>query len=149
SPFASQSFMRRAARRGWTRRRRLERPRVVYFVDVFHNYNDPQVGEATVAVLQHNGIDVYVPPGQVGCGMAPLACGDVETAREVAQRNLRVLADLAREGCAIVCSEPTAAIMLRHDYPNLLDDADARMVADHTIELMAYLSDLHRAGKLR
>jgi FAD/FMN-containing dehydrogenase/Fe-S oxidoreductase len=148
-PFASQSFMRRAARRGWTRRKRSERPRVVYFVDVFHNYNDPQVGEATVAVLERNGIDVYVPPGQVGCGMAPLACGDVETAREVAQRNLRVLADLAREGYPIVCSEPTAAIMLRHDYPNLLDDADARMVADHTIELTAYLSDLHHAGKLR
>jgi FAD/FMN-containing dehydrogenase/Fe-S oxidoreductase len=148
-PFASQTFMRRAARRGWTRRKRSARPRVVYFVDVFHNYNDPQVGEATVAVLQHNGLDVYVPPGQVGCGMAALACGDVETAREVAVHNLRVLADLAREGYPIVCSEPTAAIMLRHDYPNLLDDADARMVADHTIELTAYLSDLHRAGKLR
>ena len=70
-----------------------------------------------------------MPPGQVGCGMAPLAYGDVETARETAQHNLRLLADLAREGCPILCSEPTAALMLRHDALDLLDDPDARLVA--------------------
>ena len=68
-------------------------------------------------VLRHNGIEVYVPPRQVGCGMAALAVGDVETAREHALRNVRVLADLVREGYRIVCSEPTAALMLSQDYP--------------------------------
>ena len=87
-------------RRGWTRKPRPARPRVAYFVDVFANYNDPLIAEAVVAVLHHNGIEVYVPPGQLGCGMAPLAYGDVETARETVQHNLRVLADLAREGYA-------------------------------------------------
>jgi len=148
-PFAARSFLRRAARRGWTRRRRSERPRVAYFVDVFANYNDPQIAEAAVAVLQHNGVEVYVPPGQLGCGMAPLASGDVETAREAAQHNLRLLADLARDGCTIVCSEPTAAVMLKHDALNLLDDPDTALVAEHTMELTAYLAQLHRAGKLR
>ena len=62
-----------------------------------------------VAVLHHNGIEVYVPPKQRGCGMAPLAYGDVESAREAAAHNLRLLAEPAREGYAIVCSEPTAA----------------------------------------
>jgi len=54
-----------------------------------------------VAVLHHNGIEVFVPPGQRGCGMAPLAYGDVETARETVARNVRVLAELAREGYPI------------------------------------------------
>src|SRR5439155_15549276 len=119
--FAARSFLRRAARRGWTRPPRGRRPRVAYFVDVFANYNDPQIAEAAVAVLHHNGIEVYVPPGQRGCGMAPLAYGDVETAREVAQHNVRIFAELARDGYTIVCSEPTAALMLRHDYLDLLD----------------------------
>ncbi|MBL8792624.1 MAG: anaerobic glycerol-3-phosphate dehydrogenase subunit C [Planctomycetia bacterium] len=149
-PFAGRSFLRRAARRGWTRRRaKGDGPRVVYFVDVFANYNDPQIAEATVAVLQHNGIDVYVPPDQVGCGMAPLAYGDVETARETATHNLRILADQAREGHPIVCSEPTAALMLKHDYPNLIDDPDTQLVAERTVELTAYLAQLHRAGRLK
>src|SRR5262249_58381385 len=118
--FTARSFLRRAVRHGWTRRPRSARPRVAYFVDVFANYNDPLIAEAVVAVLHHNGIEVYVPPGQVGCGMAPLACGDVDTARETLQHNLRVFAELAREGCPILCSEPTAALMLRHDALDLL-----------------------------
>jgi FAD/FMN-containing dehydrogenase/Fe-S oxidoreductase len=147
--FAGRSFLRRARRRGWTRRPRSERPRVAYFVDVFANYNDPQLAEAVVSVLHHNGIEVYVPRGQAGCGIAPLAQGDVETARETAQCNLRVFADLARDGYSILCSEPTAALMLKQDYLLLLADPDAQLVADRTVELTAFLWDLHRQGRLR
>ncbi len=147
--FAATSFLRRARRRGWTRKPRAGRPCVAYFVDVFANYNDPTIAEAVVAVLHHNGVEVYVPPGQVGCGMAPLAHGDVETAREVVQTNLRILADLAREGFPILCSEPTAAVMFRTDAVDLFDDTDARLVAEKTVEFTAFLGDLHRAGRLR
>jgi FAD/FMN-containing dehydrogenase/Fe-S oxidoreductase len=147
--FALVSFLRQAHRRRWTRKPRSARPRVAYFVDVYANYNDPTIAEAVVAVLHHNGIEVYVPPGQVGCGMAPLAYGDVETARETLQHNLRVFADLAREGYPILCSEPTAALMLRHDALDLIDDPDAKLVAAQTVELTAYLWDLYQQGLLR
>jgi FAD/FMN-containing dehydrogenase/Fe-S oxidoreductase len=147
--FAARSFLRRARQRGWDRPPRSARPRVAYFVDVFANYNDPLIAEAVVAVLHHNGIEVYVPPQQYGCGMAPLAHGDVEFAREIVQANLRVLADLAREGYPILCSEPTAALMLRHDALDLLDDPDARLVAAQTVECTAFLWDLHLQGHLR
>lgn len=147
--FAFRSFLRRARRRGWTKRPQTNRPRVAYFVDVFANYNDPSIAEAVVAVLHHNGIEVYVPPGQLGCGMAPLAVGDVEAARETLQHNLRLFAEPAREGYPILCSEPTAAFLFRHDALNLLDDPDARMVAERIVEATAYLEDLHRAGRLR
>jgi Fe-S oxidoreductase len=147
--FARRSFLRRAERCGWTRPPRSHRLRVAYFVDIFANYNEPSVAEAVVAVLHHNGIEVYVPPGQRGCGMAPLAYGDVETARETAQHNLRALADAARAGYPILCSEPTAAFMLRHDALNLLDDPDARLVADRVVEFTAFLWDLHGQGRLR
>jgi FAD/FMN-containing dehydrogenase/Fe-S oxidoreductase len=147
--FASRSFLRQAHRRGWTRRPRSARPSVAYFVDIFANYNDPLIAEAVVAVLHHNGIEVYVPPHQRGCGMAPLAYGDIEAARETVQDNLLELADLARDGCPILCSEPTAALMLRHDALDLLDDADARLVAAQTVECTAFLWDLHQLGNLR
>jgi FAD/FMN-containing dehydrogenase/Fe-S oxidoreductase len=147
--FASRTFLRQARRRGWTRRPRSARPRVAYFVDIFANYNDPLLAEAVVAVLHHNGIEVYVPPRQGGCGMAPLAYGDVETARETIESNLVELADLARDGYPILCSEPTAAVMLRHDSLDLLDDADARLVAAQTVECTAFLWDLYQQGNLR
>jgi FAD/FMN-containing dehydrogenase/Fe-S oxidoreductase len=147
--FSAHSFLQRAARKGWTKLLRSRKPRVAYFVDVFANYNDPTVAEAVVAVLQHQGVEVHVPPGQVGCGMAPLAQGDLDGARDAVRRNLRVFADLAREGYRIVCSEPTAAVMLRHDALNLTDDPDARLLADHVVEFTAFLAELRRDGRFR
>jgi FAD/FMN-containing dehydrogenase/Fe-S oxidoreductase len=170
--FARRSFLARASRRGLTQkpsivhcpssldesgdqgpRTKDQGPRtkdkVAYFVDVFANYNDPSIAEAAVAVLRHNGVAVYVPPEQRGCGMAALAQGDVDSAREAVLQNLRVFADLAREGYRIVCSEPTAALMLTQDALDLIDDADTRLVAEHTVELTAFLAELHGQGRLR
>jgi FAD/FMN-containing dehydrogenase/Fe-S oxidoreductase len=147
--FASTSFLRLARQRGWTRKPHSARPRVAYFSDIYANYNDPLIAEATVAVLHHNGIEVYVPPDQLGSGMAPLACGDTEVARDTVRQNLLVLAELAREGFPILCSEPSAAIMLRQDALSLIDDSDARLVAGQTVELTAFLWDLHQQGQLR
>jgi FAD/FMN-containing dehydrogenase/Fe-S oxidoreductase len=147
--FALRTFMAIAKRRGWTRRPRGSGPCVAYFVDTFANYIDPQVAEATVLVLEHNGFDVYVPPGQSGCGIEALAHGDVETARDSAVQNIRLLADLAREGMTIVCSEPSAALMFRQDYADLIDDVDVPLLAKHTVELTQFLGELHRQGRLR
>jgi len=151
--FSPVSFLRRAARRGWTRRPSstpsAERPRVAYFIDIFANYNDPLIAESVVAVLQHNGIEVYVPPGQHGCGMAPLAVGDVESAREMVQRNLRLLAELVRQGYVVICSEPTAALMLSQDALALIDDPDTKLVAENTVEWTTYLWRLYEQGLLR
>ncbi len=158
--FAAKSFL-----RSWSQRPRTAqgadsqrtttpsveelRPRVAYFVDVFANYNDPQIAEAAVAVMTHNGIEVHVPEGQWSSGVASLAMGDVEMARELAEANLRVLGDLAREGYRIVCSEPTAALMLSQDYPLLRDDPIARLVAQQTVELTTFLGELLDQGRLR
>jgi FAD/FMN-containing dehydrogenase/Fe-S oxidoreductase len=148
--FALRNFFRRARGLGLHRKRaRGDAPRAALFVDVFAAYNDPLIGEAAVAVLQHNGIDVYVPPRQRGSGAAALAQGDLDAARDTAVRNVRALADLTREGFRIVCLEPTSALMLTQDYLALLDDPDARAVASHTVELMVYLGELRTAGKLR
>src|SRR5262249_33143703 len=65
-PFASPHFLRQAQRRGWTRKPDSHRPRLAYFVDTFANHYDPQIAEATVLILQHQGFDVYVPPEQRG-----------------------------------------------------------------------------------
>jgi FAD/FMN-containing dehydrogenase/Fe-S oxidoreductase len=123
--------------------------RLAYFVDNYANYNDPQLGEAVVAVLRHHGFEVHVPRRQKGAGMGPLAVGDVETAREVAAYNVRTLAALVRDGYTIVCSEPTAALALTQDYLDLTDDPDTRLVAANTVELTALLWKLHEAGELR
>jgi len=149
--FAARSFLQRAARaRPDTAAALAQGPVSSTSSMSSPTTNDPQIAEAVVAVLRHNGFDVFVPPGQVGCGMgAPSLREMSRRAREAAQINLRVLADLAREGYPIICSEPTAALMFRNDYNDLFDSPDARLVAGRAIELTTFLWELHRQGKLR
>ncbi len=146
---ASRTFMTRAKRRGWTRKPNGAKPVVLYFVDLYANYVEPQIAEATVAVLEHHGFDVYIPDAQRTSGMEALVHGDVETVREIAQVNLRLLVEAARADWPIICSEPSAAVMLRKEYLNLQSDEDTRIVADKTVELTAFLWRLHQEGRLR
>ncbi len=147
---APRSFLKYARRQLLTRPVRWnEQQAVVYFVDHYANWHDPQLGQALVAVLRHHGISVYVPPGQVASGMAMISAGDLDSARKLAAKNIKTLAEFAREGIPIVCTEPTAALCLRQEYPSLMDHPDVDVIADNTIEIGAYLLNLHLAGKLR
>jgi FAD/FMN-containing dehydrogenase/Fe-S oxidoreductase len=142
-------FVRRAARLGLTKARpHAPGPRVVYFVDVYANYFDQELAEAVVAVLHQAKVNVFVPAGQRGSGMPALVAGDIDQARDLALRNLRILGNAVRDGYTIVCSEPTAAMMLRHEYLKLTDDLDAALVAENTRDICQYLAGLDDRGQL-
>ena len=124
-------------------------PTVVYFVDYFANHHDPDLAEAFVRILQHNGYRVYIPPRQMVSGMAMIAVGDLAAAREIAEANIAELSETAREGFPIVCTEPSAALCLSHEYPMLTYNADAKIIADCTSDAGTFLWNLHQEGKLK
>ena len=125
------------------------RPTVVYFVDYFSNHHDTELAEAFVRVLEHNGFRVFIPRGQTISGMNMVSVADLPAARSVAEQNLRELAEPAREGYPILCTEPSAALCLTQDYPRITDDEDAQIVAARTMDAGSFLLNLHREGKLR
>jgi FAD/FMN-containing dehydrogenase/Fe-S oxidoreductase len=142
-------FLRRAERLGLTHPRpQGSGPRVAYFVDIFANYFDPELAEDVLAVLQHAGVNVFVPKGQRGCGMPALVAGDLDRARTLLAANLRVLGNAVRDGYTVVCSEPTAALMLRKEALRLTDDLDATLVAANTLDVGEYLAGLEVRGQL-
>ena len=142
-------FLRRAERLGLTKPRpQAPGPRVAYFVDVFANHFDQELAESVVGVLRQAGVNVHVPKRQRGSGMAALVAGDLDHARGLAQVNLRALGDAVRDGYTVVCSEPTAALMLRHEYLKLTDDLDALLVAENTMDVGQYLAGLSSRGQL-
>jgi Fe-S oxidoreductase len=146
--FAMRNFMRVAARRRLTRPTRRHVAKVLYFVDTYANYHDPQLGEALVAVLEHNAVAVYVHPGQQPSGMSMISLGALAAARKVAQHNVTLLAEAVRQGYHVVATEPSAALAIKHEYLSLLDDDDARLVAANTSEACTFLWHMHQAGKL-
>jgi FAD/FMN-containing dehydrogenase/Fe-S oxidoreductase len=145
---ASRSFLRLAHRRRWDRPVRRAERKVVYFADVYANWFDVSLGEAAVRCLEHNGVAVYVHPEQLPSGMARLSHGDVDRARRIARVNIALLAEAVRQGYQVVTSEPSASLCLTHEYPHLVADDDARLVAQSTSDVCAYLLRMHQAGKL-
>ncbi|MBN1851472.1 MAG: FAD-binding protein [Pirellulales bacterium] len=151
----------RFARRSWMQlahHRKLTRPthrgegseRVAYFVDTYVNFFDVQLGEALVAVLEHNHIPVFVPPRQKYSAMTLIAHGAIEAARAIARHNVAILAEAVRQGYTIIATEPSAALALTHEYPLLIpDDEDVLLVARATREACFYLWKLHQRGQLR
>ncbi len=115
---AVRNFIRRAHRRRLTRPIRRGGQKVLYFVDIYANYFDPQLAEALVAVLEHNGVAVYVHPDQKPAGMTAIACGALDHARFLAEHNVPILAEAVRQGYHVVATEPAAALCLRANIPN-------------------------------
>lgn len=143
------SYVRVAEGLGLTRARPHEPgPRVAYFLDVFANYYDHELAGAVVEVLRHCGVNTYVPKGQRGCGMPALVAGDLDRARSLLAANLKVLGDAVRDGYTIVCSEPTATLLLTRESLKLSDDLDAGLVARNTMDVGQYLWGLAERGGL-
>lgn len=147
-PVAGQTFIRYAAKRQWTRPSRHGGTKVVYFVDHYANYHDVDLGRALAEILQHNQIGLYVPARQTVSGMARIAAGDLKGAIRIARRNVRVLAEAVRQGYTIIATEPAAALALRREYLNLIDDEDSHLVAKNSFEACRYLWDLHQQNRL-
>ena len=93
--------------------------KVGYWISCGYNYMLPEVGEATVDVLERNGIGVTVLPNNC-CGLPVYGYGDIEGARLLARRNLEKLGDF-REYDYIVSDCGSCSGHLR-EYADLLED---------------------------
>jgi FAD/FMN-containing dehydrogenase/Fe-S oxidoreductase len=122
--------------------------KVAYFVDTYANFNDHELGFAVIDVLRHNGIEVILPK-QRPVPLPAIAYGDVKTARRDLRYIVRHFAPAVRDGYKIICSEPSAALCLQQELRHFVTGPGASLVAQNTFELMSYLLDLHKQGKLK
>jgi glycerol-3-phosphate dehydrogenase subunit C len=124
-----------------------EAPHVVFFHTCSVNYNDPDQGKAAIQVLEKNEINIEIPP-QKCCGMPFLDGGDIDNARKNAEFNIKNLSPFVKKGFDIVTPGPTCTYMLKQEYPLLTNDPDAKLISEHTFDLMEYLAKLEKSGKL-
>ncbi|MFI5396224.1 MAG: anaerobic glycerol-3-phosphate dehydrogenase subunit C [Candidatus Binatia bacterium] len=147
--YASEPFARWFARHAAARGGMTEgsNGKVAFFYTCSVNYNVPDVGIATVQVLEHNNIAVICPE-QVCCGMPNLDGGDVAAARHKAEQNVRSLAAAVDAGYDIVVPGPTCSYTLKREYPYLVKRDAARTVAEHTFDVCEYLIRLKQQNRL-
>jgi glycerol-3-phosphate dehydrogenase subunit C len=124
-----------------------EKGRVILFSTCFVEYSEAETANAAVDVLEHNGITVEA--GYDACCGAPfLHGGDLESARRNAKKVVAGLAPRVREGLRIVVPGPTCSYQLKHEFPELLDSDDARLVAENTLDLGEYVFKVAAAKEL-
>ena len=145
---ANQPFMRWAAKNRLTRPNRGAGRKVLYLVDHYANWNNPLVGIALVEVLQHQNVEVYVPAWQTVTFMTKIVMGDIEKVRRMIAPQIRQLAEAVRQGYQIVTTEPTAALCLKYEYVQILDNEDAQLVAANTWDAGQYLVQMHSNNEL-
>lgn len=144
-PFARRPFLKSAPRHWLAPPVSLRDPSpVIYFVDHFANYHDPELAFAFGRIVEHHGRTLHVPPGQLRSGMALISTGDLDAARPLVEKNVRLLAEFAREGCTIVCTEPATVACLKQEYPRVLDHPDVQTIADRVVDAGDFLVHAHK-----
>ncbi len=137
----------------WVKRRQpvpnVDQVDVVIFSTCTVEFHEPGIGQAALAVLQHNHIRAAVPSGQLCCGMPALDGGDIAGAMRRARHNIALLAPYAEAGKPILALQPTCALLLKQDYPRLVEEPAAQKVAAMTQDITEYLADAMRKGKLK
>jgi glycerol-3-phosphate dehydrogenase subunit C len=129
--------------------------KVVLFATCFVNWNKPQIGEAALRVLRHNDCKVAVPE-LLCCGMPALDGGDVGRAMASARANVTALLPWVDQGFTIAAINPTCSLMMKEEYPELLDNPAelalrdaAQRVSAATRDLGEYLFERRQAGTFR
>lgn len=111
--------------RGWFKRQRVNGvangKKVYLFCDEFTNYNDAHIGQQAIILLQKLGYQVEIPH-HLESGRAWLSKGLVRKAKEIANKNIELLANLVSEDTPIVGVEPSAILTFRDEYPDLATD---------------------------
>lgn len=86
--------------------------KVVYFAGCSAGYFFPEVGQATVELLEKIGADVFVPE-QHCCSMPLLMEGQNHKAMDKIQANVSILTQAVSDGYKLVCSCPTCGYFFK------------------------------------
>ena len=119
--FASSTFEKWAKQQGKVTGPGAE---VVLFQTCYVQHNEPQIGRDVVEVLEHQGVRATCEEGFKCCGMPAWEHGDLDTLRENARHNLDLLMPHVDAGAKVLAVNPTCAMMMRREYPELLAKED-------------------------
>jgi FAD/FMN-containing dehydrogenase/Fe-S oxidoreductase len=126
---------------------------VVIFADTFSNNFEPEILHAARRVLTAAGHKVAVAWPGIGsralcCGRTYLATGQVDKARDEAERLLEALAPFVARGVPVIGLEPSCLFTLRDEFLGLgLGDA-ARATAENAFLFEEFLAREKKAGRL-
>jgi FAD/FMN-containing dehydrogenase/Fe-S oxidoreductase len=146
---AARPAPRFAARRFSRRAPHVADPEVVVFADCFIEHQEPQIGDALLALLAAAGVRAAAVDAGC-CGRTMLSVGRIDQARRAARGAATALAVHARAGRTIAFIEPSCLAMVLDDWQRLLPgDPDMGAVRAAARPALGLVADAAEAGALR
>jgi Fe-S oxidoreductase len=124
------------------------RGQVILWDDTYLTYNEPEIGQAAVQVLEAAGFAVKLIAQRKCCGRPLISKGLLKDARKNAAHNVELLAPYAAQGIPIIGIEPSCIATFRDEYPDLLRSEGARQVAEHSFFIEEFLTNLAEQDEL-
>lgn len=124
--------------------------KVTLFTTCYCNYNEPDVADSVIRILQHNNVEVSLPRREHCCGMPKLELGDLDTVKRLMNENIPSLYDAVQQGHALMAAVPSCVLMFKQELPLMFpDDEKVKAVANAFHDPFEYLFKLHKDGKLK
>lgn len=121
------------------------------FCDEFTNFNDVEVGQKAVQLMERLGYTVTIPEHGES-GRAALSKGMLTYAKTLAEKNILLLKDVVSAETPLVGLEPSAILTFRDEYPDLVDEslmADAKRIAEQALTFEEFIARELEAGHIR
>jgi glycerol-3-phosphate dehydrogenase subunit C len=118
--------------------------KAVIYATCFINYNNPDVGDAMLAVLARNGVetDVVYP---ACCGMPQLEYGDLGRVAERARTIAAQLRPWVDKGYDVIGLVPSCSLMMKFEWPLILpNDANVKVLSQAVFDASEYIVDIAR-----
>jgi FAD/FMN-containing dehydrogenase/Fe-S oxidoreductase len=120
--------------RRWFRNRRITKSgaatgqRVLLMDDCFNTFNEPEIGQAAVRVLEAAGCNVELA-GLTCCARPLISKGFLVQARRLIQFQAPALARRIDDGTPILGMEPSCLLTLADEWPELVPGLDTQKIA--------------------
>ncbi len=120
-------------------------PRVGLFIPCYVDQFYPDVGMATVELLERYGCEVDFPAAQTCCGQPMANTGCVNDARPLAQRFVEIFSPYEY----VVCPSGSCTAMVTHHYEEYFHgDEKYAALQKKTFELTEFLVDVLKVGRI-
>ncbi len=124
--------------------------KVAIFSTCYINYNEPGIGQDLIKILDHNEIPYVIVEKEACCGMPKLELGDLESVAANKEKNIPKMAQLAKDGYAILTPIPSCTLMFKQELPLMFPEcADTQAVKQAMWDPFEYFIARNKEGLLK
>lgn len=125
--------------------------RIYFFLDEFTRYQEPELAEAFVRLMNRLGYEVVVPRHSES-GRAAISKGCLRQATRYAEKNVRLLKDRVSTETPLVGIEPSCILSFRDEYPDIVGQEykdEAKELAKNCMLFDEFMMREVEAGRIR